>query len=76
MNPIGQTQHIYCFVDNRTVTLIEKMLHLLIPRWKIIQIFVKPLNGQTIVLETDMNDTIRKLKHKIYEKESIPIETQ
>jgi hypothetical protein len=52
------------------------MIHLLMPRWKIIKIFVKSLNGQTIVLEIDMNDTIRKLKHKIYEKEGIPIETQ
>jgi ubiquitin C len=41
-----------------------------------IQIFVKPLNGQTIVLEMDMNDTIRKLKYKINKKEGIPIRTQ
>lgn len=52
------------------------MIRLLIPRYEIIKLFVKLLNGQTIVLEIDQNETIRQLKHKIYEKENISIGAQ
>ncbi len=52
------------------------MLRLLIPQHQIIQIYVKTLNGQTIGLKVDKTDTIRNVKHKIYEKEGISVNNQ
>ena len=40
------------------------------------QIFVKTLYGQTIPLEVQANDTIKKVKSKIQGKKGIPPEEQ
>uniref|UniRef100_A0A453GS19 Ubiquitin-like domain-containing protein n=1 Tax=Aegilops tauschii subsp. strangulata TaxID=200361 RepID=A0A453GS19_AEGTS len=39
---------------------------------RMIQIFVKSLDGKTLTLEVGSSDTINSVKVKIYEKESIP----
>ena len=39
-------------------------------------LFVKTLTGKTITLETQLSDTVRSLKEKIYEKEGVEIDSQ
>lgn len=41
-----------------------------------IQIFIKTLQGRTITLDVDPNDTIQSLKQKIESKENIPVQEQ
>lgn len=40
------------------------------------QIFVKTLNGKSITLSVDSDDTIRSIKDKIFDKEGIKVEEQ
>ena len=39
-------------------------------------LFVKTLTGKTITLETQLSDTVRSLKEKIFEKEGVEVDSQ
>ncbi len=40
------------------------------------QIFIKTLNGNSIIINVNSTDTIISIKNKIREKEGVPIEIQ
>lgn len=51
----------------------ERILHLVFHQYCDMQLFVKTLTGKIIILVVEASSTIRKVKHKIQDKEKIPL---
>ena len=52
----------------------ESSLYLVLP--STVQIFVRDLHGRTIPIDVMLNNTIKSVKYKIYDKEGIPLHQQ